>query len=92
MTEIYDAVKDDILPQLRKATIIIRAYEPKKTDEEINKLSLENPTELDLEEILYSTFLTNSEEEKLKFKICKNLMMIGEFNNLSAIYIQKMVK
>ena len=64
MTEIYDAVKDDILPQLRKATIIIRAYEPKKTDEEINKLSLENPTELDLEEILYSTSLTNSEEEK----------------------------
>ena len=91
MTEIYDAVKDDILPQLRKATIIIRAYEPKKTDEEINKLSLENPTELDLEEILYSTSLTNSEEEKIK--ILKSAIELHDdwriFNNLSALYIKR---
>ena len=91
MTEIYDAVKDDILPQLRKATIIIRAFEPKKTDEEINKLSLENPTELDLEEILYSTSLTNSEEEKIK--ILKSAIELHDdwriFNNLSALYIQR---
>ena len=91
MTEIYDAVKDDILPQLRKATIIIRAYEPKKTDEEINKLSLENPTELDLEEILYSTSLTNSEEEKIK--ILKSAIELHDdwriFNNLSALFIKR---
>ena len=91
MTEIYDAVKDDILPQLRKATIIIRAFEPKKTDEEISKLSLENPTVLDLEEILYSTSLTNSEEEKIK--ILKSAIELHDdwriFNNLSALYIQR---
>ena len=91
MTEIYDAVKDDILPQLRKATIIIRAYEPKKTDEEINKLSLENPTELDLEEILYSTSLTNSEEEKIK--ILKSALKLHDdwriTNNLAALSIKQ---
>jgi len=91
MTEIYDAVKDDILPQLRKATIIIRAYEPKKTDEEIKKLALENPSELDLEEILFSISLTNSEEDKVK--ILKSAIELYDdwriFNNLSAIYIKK---
>ena len=91
MTEIYDAVKDDILPQLRKATIIVRAYEPKKTDKEINKLSLENPSELDLEEILYSTSLTNSEEEKIK--ILKSARKLHDdwriTNNLAALSIRQ---
>ena len=30
LAEIYDALENDVLPQLRKATIIIRSYEPKE--------------------------------------------------------------
>ena len=30
LTEIYDALEDDVLPQLRKAVIIIRSFEPKE--------------------------------------------------------------
>ena len=51
MAEIYDALEDDVLPKLRKATITLRAYEPKKTDEEIAALASENPAELDNKEL-----------------------------------------
>ena len=35
LSEIYDALEDDVLPQLRKAIIVIRSFDPKRTDEEI---------------------------------------------------------
>jgi len=30
MAEIYDAIEKDVLPQLRKAQITVRSFEPKK--------------------------------------------------------------
>ena len=44
MSEIYDAIEEDVLPKLRKATITLRAYEPKKSDEEIANLVITDPT------------------------------------------------
>ena len=38
LAEIYEAVENDILPQLRKANIKIKSFEPKRTDEEIATL------------------------------------------------------
>ena len=61
MAEIYDALEDDVLPKLRKATITLRAYQPKKTDEEISTLATENPAELDNKELLFAAELTDSE-------------------------------
>ena len=54
LAEVYDAIEDDILPQLRKATIIIRSYEPKRTDEEIASLAITSPEELDVKELLHA--------------------------------------
>ncbi len=91
MTEIYDAVKNDVLPQLRKATIIIRAYEPKKTDEEIAILSSENPVELTIEELLFSATLTNEQEKQSD--IYKAIIELHDdwraYNNLACIYIEQ---
>jgi hypothetical protein len=61
LAEIYDAIEDNVLPQLRKATIIIRSYETKRTDEEIATLSTSNPQELDVKELLFSATLTDDE-------------------------------
>ena len=61
LAEIYDAIEDNVLPQLRKATIIIRSYEPKRTDEDIATLSTTTPEELDVKELLFSATLTNDE-------------------------------
>ena len=64
MAEIYDAIEKDVLPQLRKAKITIRSYEPKKPDSLILELAQNNAQELDVKELLYSASLT--EDNKLK--------------------------
>ena len=59
LAEIYDALQGDVLPQLRKAIIVIRSFEPKRTDEEIATLSTTTPEALDVKELLFSATLTN---------------------------------
>jgi tetratricopeptide (TPR) repeat protein len=58
LAEIYDALENNILPQLRKAVIVIRSFEPKRTDEEIATLSTTTPEVLDVKELLFSATLT----------------------------------
>ena len=64
---IYDALEDNVLPKLRKATITLRAYRTKKTDEEIATLALDNPAELDNKELLYAAELTDISKQKWPF-------------------------
>ena len=59
LSEIYDALENDVLPQLRKAIIVIRSFEPKRTDEEIATLSTTTPEVLDVKELLFSATLTD---------------------------------
>ena len=59
LAEIYDAISDNVLPQLRKATIIIKSYQPKRTDEEIAELSTTTPELLTINELLFSATLTD---------------------------------
>jgi len=64
MAEIYDAIEKDVLPQLRKAKITVRSFEPKRTDEEILELAQNNPQELDVKELLYSASLVEEANDK----------------------------
>ena len=64
LAEIYDALEGDILPQLRKAIIIISSFEPKRTDEEIAILSTTTPEVLDVKELLFSATLTDDDTVK----------------------------
>ena len=59
LAEIYDALEGDVLPQLRKAIIVIRSFEPKRTDEEIATLSTTTPEVLNIKELLFSATLTD---------------------------------
>lgn len=51
---IYPSMADDMLPMLRKAVVAVSSYQPKKTDEEIAKLAVSSPDDLDLFELLYA--------------------------------------
>ncbi len=64
LAEIYDAIEGDVLPQLRKAIIVIRSFEPKRTDEEIATLSTTTPEVLDVKELLFSATLTDDAATK----------------------------
>ena len=65
MAEIYDAIEKDVLPQLRKAKITIRSFEPKRTDNEILELAQNNAEELDIKELLFSATLIENTDLKV---------------------------
>jgi len=91
LAEIYDALEDDVLPQLRKATIIIRSYQPKRTDEEIATLSTTTPEELDVKELLFSATLTSDEitQTTIYNKAVELHNDWRGYNNIACMYLAK---
>ena len=92
MAEIYDAIEDDVLPKLRKATITLRLYEPKKNDEEIVSLVIDNPIQLDIKEMLYAATLI--EDIAIKKSIYNTIINafpndFRAYNNLATLYINE---
>ena len=87
MAEIYDALEDDVLPKLRKATITLRVYQPKKTDEEIAALAIENPTELDNKELLFAAELTNNDMTIYTTATTQFPNDYRGFNNVAALHL-----
>ena len=89
LAEIYDALEGDVLPQLRKAIIVIRSFEPKRTDEEIAALSTTTPEVLDVKELLFSATLTNDAETK-KGIYNKAVELYNDwrgYNNIACMHI-----
>ena len=89
LAEIYDALQDDVLPQLRKAIIVIRSFEPKRTDEEIATLSTTTPEVLDVKELLFSATLTSDAETK-KGIYNKAVELYNDwrgYNNIACMHI-----
>jgi tetratricopeptide (TPR) repeat protein len=90
LAEIYDAISDNVLPQLRKATIIIKSYEPKRTDEEIAKLSTTSPDELNINELLFSATLTDNEivQTNIYNKAVEIYNDWRGYNNIACIHLK----
>ena len=91
LAEIYSAIEDNVLPQLRKATIIIRSYQPKRTDEEIATLSTTTPEELDVKELLFSATLTSDEitQTTIYNKAVELHNDWRGYNNIACMYLAK---
>ncbi|MBU46888.1 MAG: hypothetical protein CMD28_05600 [Flavobacteriales bacterium] len=89
LAEIYDAIEDNVLPELRKATIIIRSYEPKRTDEEIAILSTTNPQKLNVKELLFSATLTNDKltQNNIYNKAVELYNDWRGYNNIACIHL-----
>jgi len=64
MILIYPELERSILPPLRRATIDVNTYEPKRSDEEIADLATSDPSKLSLEELFYAATLTNDNGTK----------------------------
>jgi len=67
MIDIYPELEESILPPLRRASIVVSCFEPKKTDQEIARLATTNPRELTQQELLYAGTLT--EDWNTQYKI-----------------------
>ena len=91
MAELYEAIEKDILPQLRKAEITIKSFEPKKSTETIKRMSNMSPDSLEINELLYSATLAESDVDKIKiYESAKSLHNDWRaYNNTACIYINK---
>jgi outer membrane protein OmpA-like peptidoglycan-associated protein len=65
MSVVYAEV-EAILEPLRRAEIVVSCYAPKRTDDDIARLSLTAPDSLKAEELLYAATLTDDINNKLK--------------------------
>ncbi len=59
ISSVYSTLADEILPQLRRSRLTLNYEIIGKSDEEIAKLASSNPSELNIEELLYAATLTN---------------------------------
>lgn len=64
MILIYPELERDILPPLRRAIVDVNTYEPKRSAEEIAKLSTSDPTQLSMAELFYAATLTDDNGTK----------------------------
>lgn len=61
----YSVVADQILPKLRRSKFTVNVEKIGKSDEQIKTLSKSNPSELNVEELLYSATLFDNDADKL---------------------------
>ena len=59
ISSVYKTLADEILPQLRRSRLTLNYEIIGKSDEEITKLASSNPSELNVEDLLYAATLTN---------------------------------
>jgi hypothetical protein len=91
MSEIYDAIENDVLPKLRKATITIRSYQPKKSDVEIAQLAIADPSKLDIKELLYAAQSNTNNSVKTTLYNTINNLFPADYranNNLASMAIE----
>jgi Flp pilus assembly protein TadD len=60
----FKQIADDVLPQLRRSQLKLMVKVSGKSDEEIARLAKSNPSELNVEEMLYAATLTSEVAEK----------------------------
>ena len=87
ISSVYKTLADEILPQLRRSRYEIIG----KSDEEIAKLASSNPSELNVEELLYAATLTNdpAKQEAIYTQATKQFPNdYRAFNNLGKLAYQ----
>ena len=92
ISSVYKELAEEILPQLRRARITLNYQLIGRSDEEIQEQFAKDPKQLSLEEILYSSILTeNTKEQEKIFTTATNLFPndYRAYNNLAAIAYNK---
>lgn len=91
MTLIYAEI-EKILEPLRRAELVVHAYEPKKTDQEMMSLAVSDPSKLDEKELLYAaTIIENMDTKLAVYKSAQRLFpnSYKGYNNAAVVYLNK---
>ena len=91
ISAVYKELANTILPQLRRSRLTLNYEIIGKSDEEIAKLTSSNPSELNVEELLYAATLTNdpAKQEAIYTQATKQFPNdYRAFNNLGKLAYQ----
>ena len=91
ISSVYKTLADEILPQLRRSRLTLNYEIIGKSDEEIAKLASSNPSELNVEELLYAATLTDdpAKQEAIYTQATKQFPNdYRAFNNLGKLAYQ----
>ncbi|HCS88081.1 MAG TPA: hypothetical protein DIW30_06725 [Bacteroidales bacterium] len=66
LSAVYKNIADEILPALRRSRLILTTDIIGKSDDEIKTLASSDPSQLSVEELLYSATLTTDNAEKIR--------------------------
>ena len=88
LSNVYKTIADEILPALRRSRLILTTDLIGKSDEEILAFVKEDPTQLNVEELLYSATLVEENAEKMAVyqKVIELYNDYRAYNNEGLIY------
>ena len=91
LSSVYKTIADEILPALRRSRLILTTDLIGKSDEEIAKLVKEDPSQLNVEEMLYAATLTEDKAEKKAIyeKVASQFGDYRAYNNLGMLYFDE---
>lgn len=91
MSAVYDVLKKDILPQLRRTQLIASADIQGKTDAELREAVRSNINSLNVEEMLFAATLYDDKDTQIKiYKAAADKYNDPRaYNNMGVVYLQK---
>lgn len=90
MSSVFEVLADEILPQLRRSKMKLNVEVIGKSDEELKKLAINDPSKLNVEELIFAANLLGDAD---KAKIYKSTIELfpsdyRAFNNLGALNLK----
>ena len=91
LSNVYKNIANDVLPALRRSRLILTTDLIGKSDEEIQQLFKEDPSQLNVEEMLYAATLTEDKAEKKAIyeKAAEQFNDYRAYNNLGMLYFDE---
>ena len=90
LSAVYGTIAEEILPALRRSKLILTTDLIGKSDEEIATLAKNDPTQLNVEELLYAATLTTNKDEKIAIynKVAEQYNDYRAWNSMGQIYFE----
>ena len=87
LSQVYSDLARDILPQLRRSRILVTTSVVGMSDEEILKIARQDPTQLDVDKLLYAASIAPTQDEQVALykKAAELYNDYRAYNNLGKI-------
>lgn len=88
LSSVYKTIAEEILPALRRSRLILTTDLIGKSDDEIKEFLANDPSQLNVEEMLYAATLTSDNAEKIAIyqKVAAQFNDYRAYNNMGMIY------